>query len=109
MTLLSELYQIMGPESAAGVVARLEGWYQPPGGAVTPFTAESAVSVTALPDVGEGAWAELETADASVVLVRYPRRALDGLTLETLSALDLAYSFAWTLGYTAEVRWALAR
>ncbi|MCB9796626.1 MAG: hypothetical protein H6741_28340 [Alphaproteobacteria bacterium] len=100
-----ELYQIMGPATEEELVARIVGWYIPPGGERVDFVAESHVGTSALADVGEGAWAELDEADAEVAWVRFPARALDGLALETLSELDLAFSFAWALGYGGEVRW----
>ncbi|PRP90143.1 hypothetical protein ENSA5_67610 [Enhygromyxa salina] len=107
------LYQIMGtvPLDGVEITSRVAGWYRAPGAAeAVSFDAVNTVPVSVLPEFTIGAWDEtLDVDEARVELVRYPARAFDGLMLETLSDLDLAFSASQALGWDAEVHWALAR
>jgi hypothetical protein len=93
-------HELMGP--VEGLVVALSGEFTSPGEAEpTPFAAEVSVASGVLVDLGDGAWGD----DNRVEIVRYPGRALDGLVLEELSDVDLAYEFARGLAATAEIRW----
>ncbi|PRQ09112.1 hypothetical protein [Enhygromyxa salina] len=107
------LYQIMGtvPLDGVEITSRLTGWYRAPGAAeAVRFDAVDTVPVSVLPNLAVGVWDDtLDVDEAHVELVRYPARALDGLVLEALSDLDLAFSASQALGWDAEVHWALGR
>jgi hypothetical protein len=96
-------HELMGP--VEGLVVALSGGFTPPGEAgERPFEAEVSVASGVLVDLGDGAWGD----DNRIEVVRYPARALDGLVLEDLSDVDLAYEFARGLAVGAEARWWLA-
>lgn len=107
------LYQILGTvtvdDAEPEIVAELSGWYQTPDSPYRhPFEATNTVPLALLPDLGGGAWDPALAGDEGhVEMVWRPARAFDGLEIDALSGLDLAFSASQKLGWDVTVPWSI--
>ncbi len=91
------------------VVASVVGWYRAPGSIeVVAFAAEHPFGVTDVAPLAGGAFDEaLDSDTAEVVLTMFPARAFDGLELDALPSIDLAYELSQRLLRTRESSWTI--
>jgi len=103
-----ELFSVHGT-GRDEVVVSLVGWYLAPGSdEPVPFAAEHSLGVTDVAPLSLGAFDDALLPDeAEVVITRFPARAFDGLPLDELPEVDLAYEVGLALLRTREIRWAI--
>ncbi len=103
-----ELFSVHGT-GRDQTVASLRGWYQLPGSDERiPFEAEHPLGVTDVRPLPVGAWNDALLPFASEVIVtRHPARAFDGLELETLPPVDLAYEVSLGLLRSRSLHWSI--
>ncbi len=85
-----QAYELLSIASDSFEVVRLRGWYHRADEAPTPFEVVSSVPATSLRPlvVLDG---DPPSGDATVRLTRFPARSLDGIDLETVADIDLAF------------------
>lgn len=102
------LHYLIAPviDAPSGASAAIRGWYSRPGAtARVPFDAAVTVRGGAVRDLEVPAPTDAAAlaGGATVVLRRFPARALDGAALERLTPRELAYAFLRGLGRGARV------
>ncbi|MFK7989527.1 MAG: hypothetical protein AB8I08_26155 [Sandaracinaceae bacterium] len=105
-----ELFTTHGSGSQEAITS-ITGWVRIAGAEeATPFVAEHPLGLAELTPLPAGVSNDALLPDeAEIIVTRLPARAFDGLELDSMPSIDLAYEVSRALLETRQVRWSIGR